>query len=261
MKRPRAPPLPKTLPRRPQSSEVPSPAPEVAAGEAPSAESTHPTTASQTTENQNHNHPKGHRTAILAEVWGLMDDTFLRNSDTAKLMDVWCIPTFVQVIEKSNLYVNVEFRQFVLATHVKERTVVYKMFVEDLLKMFYLASQIELDCAGEVRMDYDGWLSECKYLFMKEKGSENSESRPKLVEFLLNENHVPIHPIPGNPKLHTMFRKVNCHSYKASATPKFANEFCAKCKASKGKYEYVIEARIAAVPIDTAEVTPTQPMD
>lgn len=261
LKRPRAPLPVKTTPRR-QSSEQQKAATALA-GEAQPPEKT-PGTTSTTSEgaesNQNRNHPKGHRTTTLGEIWGLMDDTFLRNTDTSKLMDVWSYPTAVESSESSNLYVNVEFRQFVVSYHIKERKAVYKMHVEDILKMFYLAAQIELDCASEPRLDYDSWLAEVQYLFSKEKGIEESKSRPKLAEFLMNEGHVSIHPIPGNPKLHTVFRKVNVHSYKADDA-KFANEFCLKCQVAKGKYEYVIEAKIAALPIDSSEVTETQPMD
>lgn len=263
IKRPRAPlPVKSTL-RHPSLEELKAAASDPAGEVQPAEKTQGTTTVTSPTPESNQNiklHPKGHRTTTLQEIWGLMDDTFLRNTDTSKLMDVWSYPVAVEASESSNLYVNVEFRQFVVSYHIKERTVTHKMNVDDVLKMFYLAAQIELDCAAEPRIDFDTWLAESIYLFSKEKGTEKSNSRPKLAEFLMNEGHVSIHPIPGNPKLHTVFRKVNVHSYKSDAA-KYLNEFCLKCQVAKGKYEYIIEAKIAALPVDSAEVPETQKLD
>lgn len=215
-------------------------------------------------------HPKWHKVKYCKDVWQNMDkQTYLRAVDTILLNDVWVQPTAV-TIETANV-VTVELRQVVYAYHIKRRDAKTKLFVDDLMKMLYLADSLRYDLNGNERVSYEDWLNEKLSEFLEKEGTTSFDgNNSKVAKFILEEDHnFTLYPCVGG-KMGIFFRKIYVHSYKESGSElKMNNPSVVKCHTMKGDGEYILEARILALPsewfdhpmgIDTEELPASQPI-
>lgn len=207
------------------------------------------TTSAETTQTRTR-HPKGHRVKQLAEIWETMDSSeFLHLTDTYALNDVWVQP--IEVVQSKGNYVTVSVQELVLAPYIKWRTAQVRMSVFDLFQMLYLAEVLskEMDSrdTGYTRPTMDAWLREKASICVKERGIEEGKDWGKLATFLLSSDKsgCTFAPTVLPSCFSFYFRKIYYHSYKASSDePKVANPCMIKCRAVKGSFDYIIEARL-----------------
>ena len=225
-------------------------------------------TKSSETEEEKPRHPKGHKTRDLAEVWKTMDSqTFLRVTDTYILWDVWVQP--LAAVQERGPFALATLKQAVFAPHIKSRTTVSKMAADDLLKMLYLADLLQAEMQGVSGLDYGDWLNDKTAACVKKKGAEEGTNHVLLAHFIMTEDRdFTLYPPYLKGKFGIFFRKTCYHSYREEGKKdKLINPTMIKCGATKGKFEYVIEARIFALPdgwfdqqTEEEEIPETQPL-
>ena len=218
-------------------------------------------------------HPKGHKVRELSEVWNKMDSqAFLHLTDTLTLGDVWVQP--ISATPDRGPFANVTFRQMVDAPHLKARTATCKMSNDDLLKVLYLGDTIQWMMQGIDILPFEDWLKNKSAACVQKKGMEEGSNRTKLCNFMLTEDHdYTLYPQFLKGYFGIFFRKICYHSYKTKGASgdKLINPSMMKCSATKGKFEYVLEARIFPLPANwyaasasvedvEEEVPETQPM-
>lgn len=213
--------------------------------------STHPLTQSETvtaTTPQTPTHPKGHKVRELSDIWKTMDSqSFLHLTDTVMLNDVWVQPCAVE--PTTGIYANVRFIEIVAGPHIKQRTATTKMSLEDLLKMLYLNDVVQCAIEGPARYTYEEWLADKTASFIKKHGVAESNNKAALCNFIISEDsEFSFYPSKLY-KTGVFFRKICYHSYKdETSAVKIINPSIMKCCASRGKFEYVFEARIIPLP-------------
>lgn len=210
-------------------------------------------------------HPKGHKVRTLDEIWKTMDSQdFLHLADTLVLGDVWVQPIAVEPAKGA--FATVTFKQMVAAPHIKHRDANCKMSLEDLTKMLYLNDCIQYDMQNVERMSYDDWLKEKSSLCVKAKGMEEGSNRAKLCHFIITEDRsFTFYPAYLHGRFGVFFRKICYHSYKtAGEQQKLVNPAMIKCCATKGNFEYILEARFFPLPdewFDSANPAATSMVD
>ena len=209
-------------------------------------------------------HPRGHKVYQLDKVWETMDQqSFLHLTDTLTLGDVWVQP--VSVTPMNAAYANVAFKEIVLAPHIKQRTAETKMSADDLIKMLYLSECLQWYMQGVEALPFDDWLNDKSAACVKVKGMEVGSNRALLCNFIITEDReFTFYPplLKGN--FGIFFRKICYHSYKTTGEgEKLSYPGMIKCCATRGKFEYILEARIIPLPVGwfDVDVTPTQPME
>lgn len=198
-------------------------------------------------------HPKGHKVRNLSDVWGGMDDhNFLYVTDTLLLCDVWVQPVSVDTTGNA-AYANVTFKEIVCAPHIKSRLATTKMAVDDLMKMLYLNDTLQWSMQGVDKLTYEEWINEKSASCVKVKGLEEGSNRAKLCNFIITEDReFSFYPSFLKGVFGMFFRKTCYHSYKLDSddttTTKFENPSMLKCSSTRGKFEYIIEARLIPLP-------------
>lgn len=200
---------------------------------------------------QSPRHPKGHKVRELADIWGTMDKSdFLRVTDTLTLDDVWVQPTLVE--PGKGVIVNTTFKEIVAGPHIKFRDAACKISVDDLIKMLYLNDCIQCNLQNITNYSFEDWLKEKSSVCVKAKGMEEGSDRAKLCNFIITEDKgFTFYPSFLHGRFGIFFRKICYHSYKtkmAPSTPKISNLSMIKCRATRGAFEYVIEARLFPLP-------------
>ena len=200
------------------------------------------------TPEQTTKHPKGHRVRDVKDVWKIMDSQdFLHLTDTLALGDVWVQPLGVE--SSKGAFATVKFIQIVEGPHIKYRYASCKLSLDDLTKMLYLADCLNHDLQRVDRLSFEDWLNDKSALCVKAKGIEEGSDRGKLCHFIITEDSTfrfyPLH-LRGDSGI--FFRKICYHSYKSDDVDKIENPSMIKCKATKGSFEYIIEARIFPFP-------------
>lgn len=196
-------------------------------------------------------HPKGHKVRELDEVWKNMDSqSYLHLSDTLTLFDVWVQPKAVE--PENNYTANVTFVQMVAAPHIKTREAKCKMSLDDLLKLLYLNDCLQYDIEAQPRLGYDEWIAEKTAAFIKMHGVEEATNRAKLCNFIVSEDEsFTFYPTSFHGNCGIFFRKICYHSYKTKEDMggnKILNPTMVKCCATRGKFEYILEARFFVLP-------------
>ena len=215
----------------------------------------HATTSSPNlSQDQTTRHPRGHKVKTLDEIWKAMDSQdFLRLTDTLALNDVWVQPVAVEEYGKGAV-ATVRFREIVDAPHIKAREVDCTFMLDDLLKMLYLNDCLQWDMQNEERPSYDDWLKEKSAACVRAKGIDTD--RVKLCSFIINEDErFSFFPEILHGRYGIFFRKICYHSYRSDDKTKFVNPAMIKCKAAKGSFEYIIEARVFPLPFNYSEMT------
>lgn len=228
--------------------------------------STSPTASSEdkTKSAQAPSHPKGHKVFQLSKIWETMDSqSFLHLTDTLLLADVWVQPTLVMPMNAA--YANVTFKQIVLAPHIKQRLATTKMSADDLIKMLYLSDTLQWYMQGAEAISFEEWVKDKSAACVKAKGMEEGSNRALLCNFIINEDReFTFYPSLLHGNFGIFFRKTCVHSYKTDdgSMGKMVNPAIIKCTATRGKFEYVLEARLIAIPDGWFDEVPaTQPMD
>lgn len=212
----------------------------------------------------------GHKSRKLASIWALMDSQpFLHLTDTLPLMDVWIQPT--RVTRDRGSVAKCCVKQVVVAPHLKYRDAETKFSTDDITKLLYLNDKLQAMMQGLDALSFDDWLNEKSSLCVKEKGMEASNDRATLCDYIINEDpSFSFYPLFLKGSMGFFFRKICYHSYKCEESEtkvKLDNPSMIKCRSSKGKFEYVLEARLLPLPqgwFDTAsevaEVPESQPV-
>lgn len=213
-------------------------------------------------------HPKGHKVRSLADVWKSMDNqSYWRLTDSLTLMDVWSQPISVEKSELSTVGI-VTFIQLVDAPKLKSREVKTKCSLGDLLKICYLNECLTWDIRGEPHVEYDDWIAEKTANFVTKYGVGEVNNMVKLCNFIIAEDPTfSFYPQFFKCNVGVFFRKTCYHSYQAPGlTEKIPNMMMIKCAASRGAFEYMIEAKFIVLPADffhtssEAEIPETQPL-
>lgn len=198
------------------------------------------------------NHPKGHKSRDLSDVWKTMDNQkFLRTTDTITLGDVWVQPVSVEITK--SMYTTVTLLEIVTGVHIKTRETETQMSLDDLLKMLYLGDCLQADFQGLARVEFEDWLSEKVGEFVRvTKEVEDSDNRSKLCQFILTQDpNYSLYPKCFSSHVGAFFRKSCCHSYKTQPKDvvKLNNPSMIKCTpGGRAKFEYVIEGRFIPLP-------------
>lgn len=210
-----------------------------------------PVTTSQDPTKKTENHPRGHKVKELSDVWKTMDQqTYLRLTDTLLLGDVWVQPK--SILDDGQ----VVFVEVVFAPNIKFREVTKKISSEDLLQMLYLNDSIQADMDGVPRLEFDVWVSEKTREMIKAHGVDDATNKAKLANFILSEDETfSFYPSCCHNTVSMFFRKTCYHSYKHpdnKTNPKIKNPCMVKCP-TRGKFEYIIEARPMVIPYEWRE--------
>lgn len=213
-------------------------------------------------------HPKGHKVRELADVWKTMDSQdFLHLTDTLTLNDVWVQPLTVEPAKGA--FATVTFKQIVAGPHLKYRDAKCRISLDDLSKMLYLNDCLQYSMQNVDQPLYEDWLNEKSANCVKMKGMEEGSNRAKLCHFIINEDRdFTFYPAYLHGHWGMFFRKICYHSYseKEDGKTKLINPSMMKCSATKGSFEYILEARIFPLPENwfdaITELLPeTAPMD
>ena len=206
-------------------------------------------------------HPKGHRVTQLQKVWNTMDSKdFLHLTDTLVLNDVWVQPASVE--PSRGAYTTAAFREIVAGPNIKQRLADHKVGTEDILKMLYLCVCLQHDMQNVARPDYTDWLNEMTAACVKELGLSQGSNGGSLCDFIINNaRNFTFYPEALSGRFGIFFRKICYHSYKAQSkegteSVKFKNMCMIKCGSSKGKFDYIIEARLFSLPDGWFDYTP-----
>lgn len=194
-------------------------------------------------------HPKGHKAKELKDVWESMDSqAFLHLTDTLTLGDVWVQPMGATP-DRGNVAI-VTMKQLVNAPHIKHRTTSCKMSCDDLIQMLYLCDCLSWELQNMDHVAFDDWLNIKSAQCVKAKGVDEATNRAKLANFILTQDdEFTFYPSYLHNNFGIFFRRICYHSYKTdSEVVKINNPGMIKCKATKGQFEYMIEARILPVP-------------
>ena len=204
-------------------------------------------------------HPKGHKVKDLDEIWKMMDaQQYLRLTDTLTLNDVYVQPVSVEV--STSPYVNVTFKQIVIAPHIKVRdNVVAKLSIDDLMNMLYLNDCVQWNVQGMEPKPFDDWLAEKTREYIGLRGLRDSTNRSAIADFIVREDEsFTFYPtLMGSCGI--FFRKICYHSYKQNLDQtggiKFINPCMIKGVAKGKKFEYILEARIVVLPANWGATT------
>ena len=204
----------------------------------------------QTSSEQTMKHPKGHKVRELNEIWRTMDSQdFLHLTDTLTLSDVWVQPVSVEPAKGS--FATIEFIEMVVAPHIKTRRAKCKMSLDDVTKMLHLCDCIYADLHGVDRVSFEDWLNKKTALCVEKRGIDEGSNRANLCNYIITADRAfSFYPTPHR-NLGVFFRKICYHSYKngkETEEVKIENPSMIKCKATKGNFEYIIEARIFPLP-------------
>ena len=195
-------------------------------------------------------HPKGHKVHKIEDIWKIMDsDNFLRVTDTVALSDVWVQPLSVE--PSTTGISNVTFKQVIFAPHIKQRDATCKMSLDDILKMLYLNDCLQHDMQGMARPSFDDWLKDKSSRCVRALGPTDGCNRSRLCDFIIrNDESFSFYPPFLKSTFSVFFRKTCYHSYKTENKDeaKLSNPAIMKCCALRGKFEYVLEARIMPLP-------------
>lgn len=205
-------------------------------------------------------HPKGHRVSQLQKIWSTMDNKdFLHLTDTLTLNDVWVQPIHVE--ESKGAYTSASFREIVAGPNIKQRIAIHKTSTEDLLKMLYLCSCLQYDMQNVERPSFEDWLNEMTAACVKEFGLTQGSNGGILCDYIINTyREFTFYPMMLANRFGIFFRKICYHSYKprdGEECKKFKNMSMIKCGSSKGKFDYVIEAKIFSLPDGWFDYTPS----
>lgn len=210
-----------------------------------------PTTTPQSAaEKPKKTHPKGHRVRNLEEdIWKVMDgQSFLHLTDSGNLGDVWVMPTGVEAT--TTMYANVTFDEVVFGPHIKYRSAITKMAVDDVLRMLHLNDNFQNNIQGGEPISFDDWIAEKTASYIKQHGVNDSTNRSILANYVIQEDRE-FNFAPNFLKnCAVFFRKTTYHSYKTKdeKAVKFINPSMVKCCATRGSFEYMIEARLFPIP-------------
>lgn len=192
------------------------------------------------------NHPRGHKVRDLDEVWKMMDaQGYLRLTDTLTLGDVWVQPKSIGEDGVAT------FAEIVVAPNIKIREASARISADDLLQMLYLNDCLICDMEGQTRLGFDEWLSEKAQAMMKVHGMDDATNRIKIANFILTEDaNFTFYPPSCRNVVSMFFRKTCYHSYQHptnKTNPKVRNPSMMK-RPTRGKFEFVIEARMFVIP-------------
>ena len=242
--------------------DLPAPHPEVNAP--------HTSSIPKTATDKEEKHPKGHRVRNVADIWKVMDaQSFLHLTDTAPLMDVLVQP--IEVVPSTGQYVDVKFREIINAPHIKEREAISKLSLDDLLKMLYLCDCLQWDMQGFMRISYDDWFAQKTASFITANGVVDSTNRSVICNYIITrDREFTFFPAFLKNTVGIFFRKICYHTYKTTEgenEKKVVNPSFIKCHATRGTFEYVLEARLVPLPEEwyslvpeDEEMPPTQPL-
>jgi len=196
-------------------------------------------------------HPLGHKVHALQEVWDLMDQKdFLRLTDTPALFDVWVQP--LQVLDpKGAPYVTVLFNEVVAGPEMKIRQANTKIAADELLLILYLCDKLRLICEGKPFPEYGAWKNAKTSAFVAVHGVEDSAKGGLIADFILTEDET-FNFVLANSMMGLFVRKTCYHAYSEEGGEEVLshviNPSMMKCKAKKGTFEYVYEARYLPMP-------------
>lgn len=203
-------------------------------------------------------HPKGHKVRNVCDVWTNMDSqSFLHLSDTLTLGDVWIQP--ISAAPERGAFVSVLMKQILYAPHIKSREATTKMSTDDLLKMLYMCDCTLWKLDGAPVIAFEEWLNEKTAMCVKVKGIEEGSDRTKLCNFILcDDPSFKFTSTVGGGRFSVWFRKICYHSYKQSeegVSEKIINPSMIKCTATKGSFEYILEARLLEFPVEETDAS------
>lgn len=212
------------------------------------------------TANQIVKHPKGHRVSQLQKIWSTMDSKdFLHLTDTLPLSDVWVQPVHVE--ESRGAYTSASFREIIAGPNIKQRIAIHRTSTDDILQMLYLCSCLQYDMQNVERPSYEDWVNEMTAACVKEFGLTQGSNGGILCDYIINTfRDFTFYPMVLANRFGIFFRKIGYHSYKpreGEECVKFKNMNMIKCVSPKGKFDYVIEARIFSLPDGWFDYTPS----
>lgn len=201
-------------------------------------------------------HPKGHKVRSLEEVWTMMDSQdFLHLTDTLALSDVWVQPVGIDMSSSRGTICNVYLKEIVAAPHFKTRESICKLSIDDLLKILYLNESIQCDMENVARVSFEEWITLKTDSYRKNKGVDEmcAVADDELANYIINEDpDFSFYPSFLHGRCGVFFRKISYHSYKTKeydAKNKFVNPSMLKCRAKRGNFEYILEARVFPLPV------------
>lgn len=186
-------------------------------------------------------HPQGHKVKDFKETMSnVRKNKYFPLADSMYGSDIWFQPKGVTSQEKN--IVTCVFEEYVNGENVSLDQFDYVIFADDLLKMLYLAEKIDNVYYNMETEDYELWLVH-KYSEMLEANrSLDINDHASLARMLISKN--PEQFILGKQTNLEVYFQKRCVREFTDAPKSAKNSNVIKCKSLKGKFEYVIEARI-----------------
>lgn len=198
----------------------------------PVEEKDHPTT---------NRHPQGHRVKTMDDVTKFArKNKYLPLAEQMNCGDVYYQPIKVEVGGKNVL--TVTFEELINGDEIKLSEFAYSIAADDLLKMFYLAERFANVYYSMETEDYELWfvhqyselLQDCRNLDISDHGM--------IAEKLLIKHGRNLFILGKFSMMEVYFQKHCVHEYTGQVG--IENPNIVKCKSLKGKFEYIIEARV-----------------
>ncbi|MBO7209395.1 MAG: hypothetical protein J6V44_00075 [Methanobrevibacter sp.] len=184
-------------------------------------------------------HPNGHKVKEFKEVEAALYKTeYLPLSDSTLCGDVWFQPHSIQQEDTSIL--KCVFEELVDAHDMHVAMHQFSVSADDLLKMLYLTEMIVNDYYASPREEYEDWFIGKFTEALKEDRSLDMANHGALATRIMKNFSF---EIGKGTHFEVYFQKKCVHVY--NNAPEVKKNFnCVFCKALRGKFEYIIEARI-----------------
>ena len=186
---------------------------------------------------------------IIASV---TDSTYLRQTDTLNLGDVWFLPIAVSRTGSKSI-LNVQFAIIVSGVSLVIHDHFFKILSDDLLKMIYLVRRMRAYASGDASpISYDTWHDKEFGSFLKNADivrGDSSEAAFAEYQFSIEDFRM----IPHDAKcmMRGVFRKTNQHIYiddvSANGVEIYGenkNPNVIQCVSARGSYSFSIEIRM-----------------
>lgn len=186
---------------------------------------------------------------IIASV---TDSTYLRQTDTLNLADVWFLPIAVSRTSSKSI-LNVQFAIIISGVSLVIRDHFFKILSDDLLKMIYLVRRMRAYASGDASpISYETWHDKEFGSFLKNADivrGDSSEAAFAEYQFSVEDFRM----IPNDAKcmVRGVFRKTNQHIYiddvSANGVEIYGeneNPNVIQCVSARGSYSFSIEIRM-----------------
>ena len=192
--------------------------------------------------------PNGHKVKTCTEIITSSHKTkYLPLADGMNTGDVYFQPCAIHAVNKN--WIDCEMVEYLFGAGIMSLHYVFSIDADDLLRMIYLKDMFCYDLDGESRVSFEEWLVNVFSEIVKEDAQADFSDHGMIANFIMSKETFNWN-ISSSPYVQVIFQKRCIHDFK-DPQPDIVlhgeNPNVVKCKALRGKFEYVIEGRIFTI--------------